>query len=74
MEHSSGEKLITLSSGDQCTGAFSADFKSMGYATAGNSANLAYAFAFHANNSNSTYKDSGKVYPLSLALNFIIKC
>ncbi|SFJ73861.1 hypothetical protein [Succinivibrio dextrinosolvens] len=23
---------------------------------------------------NSTYTDSGKVYPLSLALNFIIKC
>lgn len=29
---------------------------------------------FDANKSNSTYTNSGKVYPLSLALNFIIKC
>ena len=28
---------------------------------------------FNASNSNSIYTDSGKVYPLSLALNFIIK-
>ena len=28
---------------------------------------------FNAHNSNSVYTDSGKVYPLSLALNFIIK-
>ncbi|SFJ73880.1 hypothetical protein SAMN04487865_1001100 [Succinivibrio dextrinosolvens] len=28
---------------------------------------------FSAHNSNSIYTDSGKVYPLSLALNFIIK-
>lgn len=28
---------------------------------------------FNANNSNSIYTDNGKVYPLSLALNFIIK-
>ena len=27
----------------------------------------------NAHNSNSVYTDSGKVYPLSLALNFIIK-
>jgi len=27
----------------------------------------------NANSSNSVYQDSGKVYPLSLALNFIIK-
>ena len=30
-------------------------------------------FEFDASNSNSIYTDSGKVYPLSLALNFIIK-
>lgn len=30
--------------------------------------------AFNANSSNSIYQDNGKVYPLSLALNFIIKC
>ena len=30
-------------------------------------------FAFNASSSNSIYTDSGKVYPLSLALNFIIK-
>lgn len=29
---------------------------------------------FDAHNANSIYADSGKVYPLSLALNFIIKC
>ena len=28
---------------------------------------------FNAHNSNSIYVDNGKVYPLSLALNFIIK-
>ena len=28
---------------------------------------------FNAHDSNSVYTDSGKVYPLSLALNFIIK-
>lgn len=28
---------------------------------------------FSANNSNSIYTDNGKVYPLSLALNYIIK-
>lgn len=74
MEHSSGEKLLTLRSGDQCIGAFSFDVKSMAYPSATTySGDLAYAFAFHANNSNSIYRDSGKVYPLSLALNFIIK-
>ena len=31
-------------------------------------------FSFNAHLSNSIYTDSGKVYPLSLALNFIIKC
>lgn len=30
--------------------------------------------SFNASNSNSVYTNSGKVYPLSLALNFIIKC
>ncbi len=29
---------------------------------------------FDASCSNSVYTDSGKIYPLSLALNFIIKC
>lgn len=32
-----------------------------------------YLFNFNAHNSNSVYTDNGKVYPLSLALNFIIK-
>ena len=32
-----------------------------------------YRIDFNAHNSNSIYTDSGKVYPLSLALNFIIK-
>lgn len=30
-------------------------------------------FSVNANSSNAVYTDSGKVYPLSLALNFIIK-
>ena len=32
-----------------------------------------YKPSFNAHNSNSIYTDSGKVYPQSLALNFIIK-
>ena len=32
-----------------------------------------YGFSFNAHSSTATYVDSGKVYPLSLALNFIIK-
>ncbi|WP_074837930.1 hypothetical protein [Succinivibrio dextrinosolvens] len=33
----------------------------------------AHTLYFDAKSSNSIYTDSGKVYPLSLALNFIIK-
>ena len=29
---------------------------------------------FNASNYNSVYTNSGKVYPLSLALNYVIKC
>ena len=42
-----------------------------GSASSGNGAND--LFDFDAHNSNAVYTDSGKVYPLSLALNFIIK-
>ena len=30
--------------------------------------------SFNANSSNAVYIDNGKVYPLSLALNYVIKC
>jgi microcystin-dependent protein len=35
--------------------------------------NQAYGLDFNANSSNSIYTDSGKVYPASIALNFIIR-
>lgn len=40
----------------------------------GNPGKYCNTIVFNASNSNSVYTDSGKVYPLSLALNFIIKC
>ena len=43
------------------------------YGTSGALGGQASKINFNANNSNSIYTDSGKVYPLSLALNFIIK-
>ena len=50
-------------------------------APAGSTNTLAYSGTgnwvinhFNANNSNAVYTDSGHVYPLSCALNFIIKC
>ena len=53
-------------------GAFShSNGSQKGSASSGNGAND--LFDFNAHNSTSTYVDSGKVYPLSLALNFIIK-
>lgn len=36
--------------------------------------NTSNSIGLDASRSNSVYTDSGKVYPLSLALNFIIKC
>ena len=39
-----------------------------------NTSATGYTLTFSASKSNSIYTDSGKVYPLSLALNFIIKC
>ena len=59
------------------TGALSSEAISgvTGY-TVGDSANQnynQYGIGLNAHNSTATYVDSGKVYPLSLALNFIIK-
>ena len=64
---SSGNKVIVG------TGAFYVN--DQGIVKRNNSANDVYAAVlnFDANKSNSIYTDSGKVYPLSLALNFIIK-
>ena len=31
-------------------------------------------FDFNAHNSNSAYTDNGHIYPLSLCLNYIVKC
>jgi len=44
-----------------------------GYSFAGTRTNHNTQIAFNAYDSNNVYTDSGKVYPLSLALNFIIK-
>ena len=67
------------------TGGFYADTYTTGYGSGAFSSqtnnysneagsNRAYAyFSFDAHKSNAIYTDNGKVYPLSLALNFIIK-
>ena len=47
---------------------------SAGLTSTGPTFNVRRLLTFNANSSNSIYKDGGKVYPLSLALNFIIKC
>ena len=44
-----------------------------GFAVSNNQFSNNTQIKFNANNSTATYVDSGKVYPLSLALNFIIK-
>ena len=55
-------------------GAFSLDYIS-GHSITNSSStvNKPTQLNFNANTSNNIYTDSGKVYPLSLALNFIIK-
>lgn len=53
-------------------GAFTCGELSTGNIRSGQN-NGVYQATFDAHNSNSIYTDSGKVYPLSLALNFIIK-
>ena len=47
---------------------------SQNYATSGLIDRKSFELTLNAHNSNSIYTDSGKVYPLSFALNFIIKC
>lgn len=64
--------VATYLDGDTANGGFSwltrSDMRSSGIM-----ANGYRDLHFNANSSNSIYTDSGKVYPLSLALNFIIK-
>lgn len=57
------------------SGALSSQSKSVGSAYGATMVNVATIsdLTFNANSSNSVYTNSGKVYPLSLALNFIIK-
>ena len=53
------------------SGAFSGNYASENLA--GAQVSSLNDLSFNANSSNSIYTDSGKVSPLSLALNFIIK-
>lgn len=76
MEHASGEKLVTLGQNaaiDGISGAFSAKFKQMQYASATDMGDYAYRLEFDASKSSSIYTDSGKVYTAAVALNFIIR-
>ena len=43
------------------------------YGIGGGSGGYLNIVAFNAHNSNSIYTDNGKIYPASVALNFIIK-
>lgn len=74
MEHQTGEKIITLGQNDGKSGALGAQFKTMQYAQSTGSGTYAYRLEFDASKSNRTYTNSGKVFPLSLHLNYIVKC
>lgn len=54
-------------------GAFSHDTVTHGQANSWGTAGNSFMISFNASSSNSTYTDNGKVYPLSLCLNYIIK-
>lgn len=67
---STGQSIMR-SSDTNISGAFSGTYTSDNLA--GSLASSLRNLAFNAHNSNSVYTDSGKVYPASIALNFIIK-
>ena len=67
------EGVFTTSNPPTVSGAFSWSDNFVSVITAGGNYNRG-SLNFNAHNSNTVYTDSGKVYPLSLALNFIIKC
>lgn len=64
---------MVAGNGVNATFAFSSSYLGGKTASPTGTANYFQQLSFHASNSNSVYTDSGKVYPLSLALNFIIK-
>lgn len=69
-------KPNSIGSGAQPAGAFSmyTDGNQTETASVQSPLSASRRWNFAASNSNSTYTNNGKVYPLSLALNFIIKC
>ena len=75
LDHGGGDGAIINWNGaeDLVSGALDVITKSKKALTANGLATMAKAITFSASASNNTYTDSGKVYPLSLALNFIIK-
>ena len=75
LDHGGGDGAIINWNGaeDLVSGALDVITKSRKALTANGLATMAKAITFSASASNNTYTDSGKVYPLSLALNFIIK-
>ena len=69
-------KPNSIGSGSQSSGAFSmyTDGDQTETASVLSQRSASRRWNFAASKSNSTYTNNGKVYPLSLALNFIIKC
>jgi hypothetical protein len=72
-----GEQINMVSGSNQAivvgSGALTSTLQwATGYAPSGSGSGMR-TLSFDASKSNSIYTDSGKVYPLSLALNFIIK-
>ena len=67
-------RLVVHASDGSALG-FSGDSETHNFATAtpGTTTSANFGLTFNAQSSNSVYTNSGKVYPLSLALNFIIK-
>lgn len=74
LDHAGDAAVINWNAAsDSVSGALDVGTDSRHALTSGLTANVAKSVSFNASASNNTYTDSGKVYPLSLALNFIIK-